>query len=167
MSHLQLSWPLCVPVHDALRDAFRGLAVLPGGAVVRLESDSVHSSSLVGGLADPPAQLDFFAKRLQAHSPAAAALFAALAADGEHAEAGGSAGWPGLITPGGMEVCCATRRSYRVPSPAPSSDAESRDEFELVTDTWDEDATWRPWAAQDDPLGECSASFLSFCFALL
>ena len=34
------------------------------------------------------------------------------------------------------------------------SDVASADsELELVVDTWDEDASWRPWAAEDDPIG--------------
>lgn len=32
------------------------------------------------------------------------------------------------------------------------ADNDDDDDFELLIDTWDEDAVWRPWAAEDDPI---------------
>lgn len=48
----RLPWPLLMPVHDALRDAYWGCAaaVLPGQGAVRLRTDSVHISSLPPGM---------------------------------------------------------------------------------------------------------------------
>ena len=48
-----LSWPVLIPVHDALRDAYWGTAFVlpclggtPGGGSARLSADSVHISGL-------------------------------------------------------------------------------------------------------------------------
>lgn len=46
LAHQRLPWPLLVPVQDALRDGYQGVAVGPGGVAVRLESDSLHTSRL-------------------------------------------------------------------------------------------------------------------------
>ncbi len=41
-----MPWPVLLPVHDALRDAYWGAAVVPGLGAVRLAADSVHISGL-------------------------------------------------------------------------------------------------------------------------
>ena len=46
------------------------------------------------------------------------------------------------------------RRGARNDDNAGDDDDDDDDGLELVIDTWDEDAPWRPWAAEDDPI-EC------------
>ena len=38
-------WPAFVPVHDALRDAWRGVAAPPDGTAVFFDCDSLHSGA--------------------------------------------------------------------------------------------------------------------------
>lgn len=181
LSHLHLSWPLFIPVHDALRDAYRGVALQVNGSIVKFDSESVHSSSLVDGLSNTSAQLEFFAKRLKLHSPAAAAtLYEELAylQEAEEEEVvtisdedidGGAAASANAThhqysreelehnQGAAASLVCSTRRSYQLPSLMNTIYRDSRrddDVFELVVETWDDEAPWRPWAAQDDPLGK-------------
>ncbi len=116
LSHLKLAWPVYIPVHDALRDAYRGIFVhssslssgrsgggnaspfsklntptrSPGGtgndhtisgAVVRLESDSIHSNRSLPVLefCTLSGQLTMFVSRLRWHAPHAASLCSELA----------------------------------------------------------------------------------------
>lgn len=264
LSHLKLPWPVCIPVHDALRDAFRGFArkivfssgsvsgsgggggggnyikdssnaptlnSTSPGAVVRLESDSIHSNrSLPIHFCTLTGQLTMFAARLRWHAPYAASLcseLAAAAADALERRNGGNiksdveeiedqnlaaaaealalTSSPSSKTlPRQQKISTDTkkedlnssknspleeqlsvrwemRRSYQLPllsgssisaatassnwepfstgsqlshsgtTPADNDDADD-DDFELVIDTWDEDAVWRPWAAEDDPI---------------
>lgn len=183
LSHLRLPYPIFIPVHDALRDAARGAALLPDGRVVHLESDSVHSSSLLEGWSSAAAQLEFLARRLRTHSPAAAAVCSELGqallgledseGDGidaaslgqSQAHAGSGGALTSDETASGLRVVCAARRSYQVPvlrCEYGDGEASSAAEVELVTETWDDDAPWRPWAAEDDPLGEQTLLLFSF-----
>ena len=43
--NVRVPWPAFVPVHDALRDAYDGVAVTDEGTV-RFSTDSIHSSYL-------------------------------------------------------------------------------------------------------------------------
>lgn len=195
LAHLHLAWTLLVPVHDALRDAARGLAMapLPSAVVVRLDSDSLHGRSLPGTLCTLGGQLAAFAERLRWHAPAAAALCAELAAarggaDQSLASAAAAvsladASWTAVLkgSKNRLTVRWAARRSYALPdslsggsgaggglerAPSSLSNLESstdqasvsqysatNDDMELIIDTWDDEAPWRPWAAEDDPLG--------------
>ena len=45
LDSMDLPWPVLLPVHDALRDAYWGAAALPGRSV-RLQADSIHISSM-------------------------------------------------------------------------------------------------------------------------
>ena len=49
LDSMRLPWPVLLPVHDALRDSYWGAAALPG-RTVRLQADSVHTSSVPGAL---------------------------------------------------------------------------------------------------------------------
>jgi hypothetical protein len=169
LSHLRLPWPLLVPVHDALRDSYRGAAVGPGGGVARFDSDSIHTATLPDAFTRVPSQLELFAAQLRAHSPAAAALCAraaAAAADCEHDGGGGAAHAPAAAAAAavaaaagdlcGLSLGYAVRRSYEVlgvGGAAGGGSDRSGEEAEPVIDTWDKGAAWRPWAAQDDPVG--------------
>eukprot|EP00878_Enallax_costatus_P025837 GHUV01027674.1.p1 GENE.GHUV01027674.1~~GHUV01027674.1.p1 ORF type:complete len:367 (+),score=92.01 GHUV01027674.1:605-1705(+) len=77
-------WPLLLPVHDALRDAYCGVAQV-GGSSVYFISDSIHVSRLPRHLTTPHQQISVFADQLAPHNAAAAA--ACLAALG-HTAAG-------------------------------------------------------------------------------
>lgn len=184
ISHLRLPWPLFIPVHDALRDAYRGVAMAqPHGSVVRLESDSTHGRSYPQELTQLSGQLTAFASRLKWHAPAAAAVCAELAvamephehlspipiSDQSLAAAANAVAPDPLFRSSGASLTAywAVRRCYKVVAHLPGefvgawetgsvsafSQVSTRDEMELVIDTWDEDAVWRPWAAEDDPLG--------------
>jgi hypothetical protein len=270
LSHLKLPWPVYIPVHDALRDAHRGIAFFStnntsasgnggesknsfkspdsssaetyNGAVIRLESDSVHSNrSLPVEFCTLSGQLMMFAARLRWHAPRAASLcseLATLAADALERKSGAGVGGGGggyyvededqnlaaaaealalsssptkspvlsleqqrrrrttdnttsnanTITTRAHEeasteedhlsVYWEMRRSYHLATSnstgRPTSGAtttasgwetassrsatgqrensDNDDEFELLIDTWDDDAVWRPWAAEDDPI---------------
>jgi hypothetical protein len=170
LSHLALPWPFLVPVHDALRDAYRGAALTPQGSVIHFDTDSLHTSVLPERFTQAVPQLEMFASRLRPHCPEAAALCAGVAGRvGDGAGEGGS-GSEG----GGLRLRCVARCCYEVPDWPQwvgGSDA-SGEGPESVVDAWDRDATWRPWAAQDDPIGEwVSASWARltsfFCGARL
>lgn len=163
LSHVSLPWPLFIPVHDPLRDAYRGAAVTASGAVVHFETDSMHSSSLPMQFTYPAAQLDAFAARLRTRSPAAAALCAREAAaaaavaddTGDFAAAPPGEG----VHPGRLAPSYFVRRSYEVPDQQQRAVDNARQlagsyDVELVISSWDEEAPWRPWAAEDDPIGE-------------
>ena len=292
LSHLKLPWPVYIPVHDALRDAFRGFArqvvfssagsngsdaggnfmknssnattltnTSPGsmknmpspgggtaqsstyakgsatascGAVVRLESDSIHSNrSLPIEFCTLTGQLTMFVTRLRWHAPYAASLcseLAAGAADALERQNGNTKGYieeqiedqnlaaaaealalssspsSKSLPPRNQQkralsdntaeensksssdyspleeqlcVCWEMRHSYQLPllggsftaadasngetpstrsqrshnvATTPANNNDDDDDFELFIDTWDEDAVWRPWAAEDDPI---------------
>lgn len=134
LGHQQLSWPLVVPVQDAVRDAYQGVAVGPGGAAVHLESDSTHTSRLPLGLLQVDSQLGLFASRLDPACPASAALCrAALRGDVTstlprpasaapalaspalaHSKGGGAAAAEGTLG-GGLGLLVSVRRSFQVP----------------------------------------------------
>jgi hypothetical protein len=273
LSHLKLPWPVYIPVHDALRDAYRGIFALsasnsgsgahsgayfttptkssPGaamnnrntpspsgsrdtsrtiystnstnsGAVVRLESDSVHSNrNLPLEFCTLSGQLAMFAARLRWHAPRAASLCSELASVAVNCLEHGGEGADGLynrnkeeeedqnlaaaavaLTVSGssplkktpprqrrpstsgnnssdvsspeeqeISVCWEMRRSYLLSLPGSNNNNggkttnaaaqgggisgnsnDTDDDFELLIDTWDDDAVWRPWAAEDDPI---------------
>jgi hypothetical protein len=128
LSHARISWPLLIPVHDAVRDGHRGVAVGPlsaGAATFRLDADSLHSSRLAPGLLRLDRQLELFARQLAAAAApaAAAACHAALgAADLEAAPASMAAdavaaGACGDGVQGGraLSLAVAVRHSYALP----------------------------------------------------
>jgi len=97
LSHLSLtSWPLLLPFSDALRDAYKGIAIVPSSVssvisssivssssdtekdeeidtnkvhVVEYSSDSVHGSRIPGHLTLIEEQLKLFSQRLRRYSP--------------------------------------------------------------------------------------------------
>ncbi|EFJ47013.1 hypothetical protein VOLCADRAFT_92551 [Volvox carteri f. nagariensis] len=73
LSAAGLSCPLLLPVHDGLRDAYWGAAVLGGVGCLHLRTDSVHISSPPQALTQLPAQLRALAEQLMPFSPLAAA----------------------------------------------------------------------------------------------
>lgn len=171
LNHLKIEWPILVPIHDPLRDAYRGAALLSDDCgVLRLESDSVHSSSLFSGLEDIEAQMSLFASRLRTQSPVAADVClecaAALRHHHHHHDSDGTASGSGTANGTPFSVKYALRTCYQVSTTLGiESEVDERvfrdnnrghnvASFELVTDTWDEDAPWRPWAAEDDPIGK-------------
>lgn len=169
LSHVRVTWPLLVPVHDAVRDGYRGVSVSACGATLHFDSDSLHSSRLRPGLLGLKQQLLLFARQLgAAGAPAAAAacrtaagaeleLPASMAAD---AAAGGS-GRPCPAAGGGHHVALAVRHSYALAEPGEADEGggggagpeDERHACEGGTGDWDERAPWRPWAAQADPIG--------------
>lgn len=163
LSHARITWPLLVPVHDAVRDAYQGVAVGPGGCTLRLDSDSLHASRLPGGLLQPREQLLLLARQLAgAGAPAAAA--AARAAAGADldatsslaaaAAAASARGSPGRGAAGGLEVALAVRHCHALPSPGEDGSGSGGDDGSGGGGgEWDEQAPWRPWAAQSDPVG--------------
>lgn len=137
LSHAGCPWPLLLPVHDAVRDGYRGVAVVQaaagaGGAAavagqtLKFDTDSLHSSRLPEGLLRLDQLLLLFAKQLAAAgAPAAAAacraavaaeleaLPASMAADAAAARGGGPARQQG----GSLAVAVAVRHCYALPSP--------------------------------------------------
>ena len=131
LSHARITWPLLLPVHDAVRDSYRGVAIAPcelGAATVQFNADSLSSSRLPPRLLQLEGQLLLFAQQLAAggapaasaacHAATGAAVVnappASMAAD---AEAAGGA-WPTHATEGGSMLCvaAAVRHSYALPS---------------------------------------------------
>lgn len=172
LSHARITWPLLVPVHDAVRDGYRGVAVAAGGTTLHFDTDSTHTSRLRPGLLSLPQQLLLFARQLgAAGAPAAAAacraatgteleLPASMAAD---AAAGGTSR-PCSAGGSGRHVALAVRYSYAVAEPGEAEEGGSdgrwaeheRPAGDGASGEWDEQAPWRPWAAQADPVGEPS-----------
>lgn len=136
LSHAGCPWPLLLPVHDAVRDGYRGVAVVQpataaqgwaaAGQTVKFETDSLHSSRLPKGLLQLDQLLLLFAKQLAAAgAPAAAAacraavaaevepLPASIAAEAAAARAGSAAPQQG----GTLCVTVAVRHCYALPSP--------------------------------------------------
>lgn len=188
LSHARTTWPLLIPVHDAVRDGYRGVAVAAasaGGATLHFDTDSLHTSRLRPGLLSLSQQLLLFARQLgAAGAPAAAAacraatgaeleLPASMAAD---AAAGGN-GRRCSAAGEGRHVELAVRHSYALAEPGEveegSSSGDGRAEDgrragEVGSGEWDGQAPWRPWAAQADPVGElCSNPTLRAPGALL
>ena len=133
LSHARITWPLLVPVHDAVRDAYQGVAVGPGGCTLRLDTDSLHSSRLPDGLLQPREQLLLLARQLAgAGAPsAAAAARAAAGADldatpslAAAAAAASARGSPGRGAAGGPGVALAVRHCYALPSPGDDAGEE-------------------------------------------
>ncbi|KAF6256674.1 hypothetical protein COO60DRAFT_1640552 [Scenedesmus sp. NREL 46B-D3] len=167
-------WPLLMPVHDALRDAYWGWLngsstqsrcglgelgegcaengaadVLECGGIVHgcsvlFTTDSIHISRLPRHLTRPQQQLAVFADQLGPHSPAAAAACL---------EALGRAALP-LPHPPPLLPLPLHRRGFRAAqglgfgnqglNPA---DDDDEDDVE-----WDADAPWHPWAQHRDPI---------------
>jgi hypothetical protein len=174
LSHAHIAWPLLLPVHDAVRDAYWGVAAgSGGGSTLRLDTDSLHSSRPP----QEPLQLDrqlLLLSRQLAAAGAPAAAAACRAAAGTHgldarpptsmaadaAAAGSSAGSP--AAPGGaLRVALAMRHSYALPADAgDGSNGWEEEESGAAcsgiggSGEWDAEAPWRPWAAQADPVGE-------------
>ena len=174
LSHARIAWPLLLPVHDAVRDAYWGVAAgSGGGSTLRLDTDSLHSSRPPQEPLQLDRQLLLFSRQLAAAgAPAAAA--ACRAAAGAHglgarpptsmaadaAAAGSSTGSP---APSGsaLRVALAMRHSYALPADAGdgSNGWEETEEEPGAggssgSGEWDAEAPWRPWAAQADPVGE-------------
>lgn len=136
LSHAGCPWPLLLPVHDAVRDGYRGVAVVQpaagageaaqvAGRTVKFETDSLHSSRLPEGILRLDQLLRLFGKQLAAAGApaAAAACRAAVAAELELAPAsmadaaaarGGGATQQQAGAPG---VAVAVRHCYALPSP--------------------------------------------------
>ncbi|PRW58940.1 serine threonine- kinase Nek1 isoform X5 [Chlorella sorokiniana] len=78
LSHAGCPWPLLLPVHDAVRDGYRGVAVVQPsagpqaaaaalvGQTVKFDTDSLHSSRLPVGLLQLDQLILLFAKQLAA-----------------------------------------------------------------------------------------------------
>lgn len=126
LSHARICWPLLLPVHDAVRDGYHGVAVVApggagrrGGATLKLDTDSLHSSRLPQGLLRLDQQLLLFAKQLAAAGApdAAAACRAAAGAELEPAPASMAAGaCDGPQSAGRVQVQVALRHCYAVPA---------------------------------------------------
>ncbi|KAL4425754.1 hypothetical protein ABPG75_009770 [Micractinium tetrahymenae] len=171
LSHTRITWPLLVPVHDAVRDGYRGVAVAAasaGGATLLFDTDSLHSNRLQPGLLGLPQQLLLFARQLGAAGAPCAAAACRGAAGAEldmpaSMAADAAAGGTGRSFPagsGGRHVALAVRHCYALPEPGEAEGGGSGGwaEGELRageggSGEWDEHATWRPWAAQADPVG--------------
>ncbi|KAL4859894.1 26S proteasome non-ATPase regulatory subunit 13 A [Chlorella vulgaris] len=188
LSHAHISWPMLLPVHDAVRDSYRGVAVGPsaeGAATFQLETDSLHSNRLPPELLQLDQQLLLFAKRLGvAAAPTAMAAClamvgdldshvppASMAADAAAAGAnrGSSLGCRLAPHPSDLRIALSVRHSYALPVQGEASDGgESSSWADEPGDSsqageWDEGAPWRPWAAQADPIG-CLELDLVWCF---
>lgn len=126
LSHARCAWPLLVPVHDAVREGYRGVAVLPSGpasgATIQFDTDSLHSSRLPEGLLRLDQHLALFARQLAAAgAPAAAAACRAAAgaevqpAPASMAADAASCGGSGDEAAGPLQVAVAVRHCYALP----------------------------------------------------
>lgn len=125
---------MLLPVHDAVRDSYRGVAVGPsaeGAATFQLETDSLHSNRLPPELLQLDQQLLLFAKRLGvAAAPTAMAAClamvgdldshvppASMAADAAAAGAnrGSSLGCRLAPHPSDLRIALSVRHSYALP----------------------------------------------------
>lgn len=128
LSHAHITWPLLLPVHDAVRDSYRGVAVAPldlGASTFHFDTDSLHSSRLQPQLLRLDQQLLLFARKLAAGAPAAAAAChaaiaaadldappASMAAD---AAAAGTASMSAFVDCNNPRVAVAVRHSFALP----------------------------------------------------
>jgi hypothetical protein len=124
LTNSRVTWPLFLPVHDALRDAYTGNAQV-GACSVQFSTDSTHVSRPPRRLREADEQLAIFAEQLGPCCPAAAA--ACLAARSDAAAAPGGGGFGGragtsaaaaVIARGGQyAVDLTVRYVYKLPEP--------------------------------------------------
>lgn len=164
LSHARTPWPLLLPVQDGVRDAYRGVAVTPaagGEATFKFDSDSLHSSRLAPGLLRLDSQLLLFARHLSAAGAPAAAAACRAAAGTEPdappasmAAAAAASGSACALAAEGRRVSLALRHCYALPEAGEEGgSSEDSGSGGRGGGEWDEQAPWRPWAAQADPVG--------------
>ena len=150
-----------------------------GCHLLRFESDSVHGRSIPWEYTIPSSLLSLFASRMHFRAPIAASICKDMSlsilnfddsvdiTEEEMQDFSEKCKIAGLA-----RIIHATRRCYQLPlpptvssemacekesygvePPMKSLEESSSGDLELVIDTWDEDAPWRPWAAENDSIG--------------
>ncbi|GLI70976.1 hypothetical protein VaNZ11_016079, partial [Volvox africanus] len=106
-----LSCPLLLPVHDGLRDAYWGVAVLQGVGCLHLKTDSLHISSPPRELTQLPMQLRALGEQLMPFSPSAAvACFDAAQGDDEQKQGAHPGRGPGPAAHGTSAAAVSTSK---------------------------------------------------------
>lgn len=159
LTHLNMDWPIFLPVSDGLRDAFRGVSIDALAGVIRYyESDSVHGGRVESHeLLDTQVQLRLFRHLISRKRSAAEGPPLSF---GTTLDGGASSTMNNIAS--SNSVCI--QYSYALPEKCfrqgdndyeyetASSRADSS-QMEIVLGDWDHGAPWRPWAQFDDPIG--------------